>query len=311
MPGGLLLYGRLHNAQAVFLLKNSGIQPAPEPKIIPRASHNVSRADISKNALKVLYRLNSAGFEAFLVGGSVRDALLGLHPVEHEHAVQVVELVLVHARFELVGFALDDVAVDVDTGSYTVMRQWVSEGLIPPPESVRPEEYVNFFDQGYPAPDRDTFAVYADGGPTPWTDQSEDVVLRIGIKGRELAERVRRLALRCQGAAATRGAMGTLGAAALGFARRAFQEAIAHGSVGVADTHDHAPGETAFTDICPVFFVKHGSGKRREQGDAIAAEFEKVAKREIPFGTMIATASAGCSSNNRLFSCRGDTRGHS
>jgi Ca-activated chloride channel homolog len=86
---------------------------------------------------------------------------------------------------------LSTFAVDVDTGSYTVMRQWVSEGLVPPPESVRPEEYVNFFDQGYPAPDRDTFAVYADGGPTPWTDQSEDVVLRIGIKGRELAERVR------------------------------------------------------------------------------------------------------------------------
>jgi len=84
--GGLLLYGRLHNAQAVFLLKNSGIQQAPEPKIIPRASHNVSRADISTNALKVLYRLHNAGFEAFLVGGSVRDALLGLHPKDFDIA---------------------------------------------------------------------------------------------------------------------------------------------------------------------------------------------------------------------------------
>ena len=86
MPGGLVLYGRLHNAQAVFLLKNSGIQQAPEPKIIPRASHNVSRADISTNALKVLYRLHNAGFEAFLVGGSVRDALLGLHPKDFDIA---------------------------------------------------------------------------------------------------------------------------------------------------------------------------------------------------------------------------------
>ncbi len=83
---GLLLYGRISLAQAVILLKNSGIQNAIEPKIIPRPSHNVSRAEISKSALKVLYRLHGAGFQAFLVGGSVRDALLGLHPKDFDIA---------------------------------------------------------------------------------------------------------------------------------------------------------------------------------------------------------------------------------
>jgi poly(A) polymerase len=67
-------------------LKNSGIQHASEPQIIPRASHNVSRAEISNSALKVLYRLHNAGFQAFLVGGSVRDALLGLHPKDFDIA---------------------------------------------------------------------------------------------------------------------------------------------------------------------------------------------------------------------------------
>jgi poly(A) polymerase len=67
-------------------LKNSGIQHVVEPKIIPRASHNVSRAEISNSALKVLYRLHNAGFQAFLVGGSVRDALLGLHPKDFDIA---------------------------------------------------------------------------------------------------------------------------------------------------------------------------------------------------------------------------------
>jgi len=67
-------------------LKNSGIQHAIEPQIIPRASHNVSRAEISDSALKVLYRLHNAGFQAFLVGGSVRDALLGLHPKDFDIA---------------------------------------------------------------------------------------------------------------------------------------------------------------------------------------------------------------------------------
>ncbi len=44
--------------------------------VIERNSHNISRKNISSNALKVLYRLNQAGYQAFLVGGSVRDLLL-------------------------------------------------------------------------------------------------------------------------------------------------------------------------------------------------------------------------------------------
>ncbi|MCC7258874.1 MAG: polynucleotide adenylyltransferase PcnB [Gammaproteobacteria bacterium] len=60
------------------------VQPAPQ--VIPRSEHNISRADISKNALKVLYRLKDAGYQAFLVGGSVRDLLLGRHPKDFDVA---------------------------------------------------------------------------------------------------------------------------------------------------------------------------------------------------------------------------------
>lgn len=52
--------------------------------IIPRDQHNISRRDISDNALKVLHRLNKAGFEAYLVGGGVRDLLLGLKPKDFD-----------------------------------------------------------------------------------------------------------------------------------------------------------------------------------------------------------------------------------
>lgn len=58
----------------------------PAPQIIPRSDHNISRADISKPALKVLYRLKDAGYQAFLVGGSVRDLLLGRHPKDFDVA---------------------------------------------------------------------------------------------------------------------------------------------------------------------------------------------------------------------------------
>jgi len=67
-------------------LKTSGTKKPNTPKIIPRAAHNVSRDEISKSALKVLYRLHKAGYQAFLVGGCVRDAMLELHPKDFDVA---------------------------------------------------------------------------------------------------------------------------------------------------------------------------------------------------------------------------------
>lgn len=57
-----------------------------EPVIIPRAEHIITRNAISSNALKVLYRLHNEGFSAFLVGGCVRDLLLGGRPKDFDVA---------------------------------------------------------------------------------------------------------------------------------------------------------------------------------------------------------------------------------
>jgi poly(A) polymerase len=62
------------------------VAPAATPTIIPRAEHTVSRSHISQNALRVLYRLKDAGFHAFLVGGCVRDLLLGMEPKDFDVA---------------------------------------------------------------------------------------------------------------------------------------------------------------------------------------------------------------------------------
>ncbi|WP_244860153.1 polynucleotide adenylyltransferase PcnB [Nitrosococcus oceani] len=54
------------------------------PTIIPRSEHVISRANISEPALNVLYRLKKAGFSAYLVGGCVRDLLLGREPKDFD-----------------------------------------------------------------------------------------------------------------------------------------------------------------------------------------------------------------------------------
>jgi len=56
------------------------------PFVIPRSEHPISRKMISEEALKVLYRLYHHGFSAYLVGGSVRDFLLGRAPKDFDVA---------------------------------------------------------------------------------------------------------------------------------------------------------------------------------------------------------------------------------
>ena len=79
-------------------------------RIIPRAEHGISRKNMDESAIKVLSRLNKAGYEAYLVGGAVRDLLLGHRPKDFDVATdatpeQVKELFrncrLIGRRFRL------------------------------------------------------------------------------------------------------------------------------------------------------------------------------------------------------------------
>ena len=87
----------------------------------------------------------------------------------------------------------DDVStfsLDVDTASYAIAQRYVQDGFRPDPASVRVEEWVNAFDQDYPRPDDEAFAIVADGGPTPFTDHDE-VLLRVGLQARDVRDRAR------------------------------------------------------------------------------------------------------------------------
>ena len=84
-PRGLVVYGPIFWTQAEPHFLNQ--PPTQFPHLtIPRSEHPISRAQISPNALKVLYRLKEAGFQAFLVGGAVRDLMLGIRPKDFDVA---------------------------------------------------------------------------------------------------------------------------------------------------------------------------------------------------------------------------------
>jgi len=82
---------------------------------------------------------------------------------------------------------LSTFALDVDTGSYTIMRNYLKDGLTVPPDSVRVEEYVNYFDQGYANPPfHQAFNISIDGAPSPFTQTERYQMLRVGIQGYQI-----------------------------------------------------------------------------------------------------------------------------
>ena len=88
---------------------------------------------------------------------------------------------------------LSTFALDVDTGSYTVMRNYLEDGNLPPADSVRVEEYVNYFEQGYPNPPaHQAFGIYMDGAPSPFTETERYDMLRVGIQGYQVDEEERK-----------------------------------------------------------------------------------------------------------------------
>lgn len=82
---------------------------------------------------------------------------------------------------------LSTFSLDVDTGAYTVARRYVRDGIMPPAEAVRVEEFVNYFDQGYAAPPDVAFSIYADGAPSPFHNDSS-YILRVGVQGYEVPQ---------------------------------------------------------------------------------------------------------------------------
>ena len=75
---------------------------------------------------------------------------------------------------------LSTFALDVDTASYVVARNFLRGDELPPPEAVRVEEFVNYFDGGYePVPDE--FVIGTEAAPSPFAADGH-VLLRVGVR---------------------------------------------------------------------------------------------------------------------------------
>ena len=74
-------------------------------------------------------------------------------------------------------------AMDVDTAAYTVARRFVSDGFFPDPDSVRVEEFINYFKQEYEPPVEDVFAIHIEGAPSAFGTERH-WLMRVGLQGK-------------------------------------------------------------------------------------------------------------------------------
>ena len=107
-----------------------------DPTVIARSEHSISRRDIDPDALKVLYRLHEHSYVAYLVGGSVRDLLLGRRPKDFDigtsaHPHQVKRLFrncwIIGRRFRLAHVKFGPKTIEVAT-----FRRQVDPSELPP-----------------------------------------------------------------------------------------------------------------------------------------------------------------------------------
>jgi Ca-activated chloride channel family protein len=78
-------------------------------------------------------------------------------------------------------------SIDVDTGAYANVRRFLNQGRLPPADAVRVEELINYFPFDYAQPSGTVpFAVHTELAAAPWNPRN--VLLRIGIKGQDLAK---------------------------------------------------------------------------------------------------------------------------
>ncbi len=82
-------------------------------------------------------------------------------------------------------------AMDVDTASYVVTRTFLGDGFLPDSDSVRVEEFVNYFEQEYEQPEEGAFSITVDGSPSQFGLDTHHMI-RVGLQGKTVSEEARK-----------------------------------------------------------------------------------------------------------------------
>jgi Ca-activated chloride channel family protein len=231
-------------------------EPAAAPKPVPgdKAEELFKGIDEASPSRKPSSRLASTDADEDgvldLIEGGVLDALFGLDPsgekdilgnlafsirpsVEgskqeqwespaEEEEPSVYQAYSFNPYVDTVANPLSTFAIDVDSASFTQARNYMRQGMLPPPDAVRTEEFINFFNYHYPSPARGLFAIHNQAAPSPF---GSGYLLKVGVKGKVVGRDQQRPA-KLTFVIDTSGSMDTPDR--LGLARRSLKMLIGH-----------------------------------------------------------------------------------
>lgn len=167
--------GEQRKAEEKLLTVASSVERVPE-------SGRTIAKDAEKEALPVLKALQESA-----------QRLQVKRPAEEDETGPRFKAEGVNPFVQVKANAFSTFAITVDTASFTLTRNYMVKGFLPPAEAVRTEEFVNFFDYAYRAPERETFKVYVEVAPSKFGFGLD--MMKIGVKGKRIGREEQRRAV--------------------------------------------------------------------------------------------------------------------
>jgi len=161
--------------------KKSNADPDPYTKrLLHSKSRGIVASDQALYEMKVQTQMNAPNLpisedEKFNLPGRYRK---DFHTEAYDHIID-------NPFLAVSNNPLSTFSIDVDTASYANMRRFLNQGNLPPKDSVRIEEMINYFPYDYAQPKGEhPFSIHVEAAQAPW--QEDHLLMRVGLKGKEI-----------------------------------------------------------------------------------------------------------------------------
>ena len=161
---------------------SADIRPAPQPEPLRETTKlNSTLADVASPHIQAQSVARSESIASFVMPAPSPEPGVVIEADRERY-----EAAAVNPIHRVLETPVSTFSVDVDTASYSNMRRFLSQGVMPPEDSIRVEELLNYFDYQYEGPGEGDhpFAIHTQLTPTPWNEHTQ--LLRIGVQGYEV-----------------------------------------------------------------------------------------------------------------------------
>lgn len=161
---------------------SADIRPAPQPEPLRETTKlNSTLADATSPHIQAQPIARSESIASFVMPAPSPEPGVVIEADRERY-----EAAAVNPIHRVLETPVSTFSVDVDTASYSNMRRFLSQGVMPPEDSIRVEELLNYFDYQYEGPGEGDhpFAIHTQLALTPWNEQTQ--LLRIGVQGYEV-----------------------------------------------------------------------------------------------------------------------------